>query len=247
MSDPNQRAADLKDVVGDLYPAIANTLCRRFFRENGWRPSGPPGSGKVSLLEEFVQDLVDRIQANPSCSPKPRSSSPSTKAAAFMIADLLSRSTSSATARAFRSRDLAFLHRRSRIARLYRSGVGPEVHRTQLASGKIWNRSRDNLPNPIQIEELNPWVPLNMPAIGDLFDMFNFPAGSGRPLTTTRQGFTRSKKQRRFGPWAKPALTSRVVYPPLRIASAAGSPQLDARAWKRHTSLFGVTLGHFVR
>jgi hypothetical protein len=30
------------------------------------------------------------------------------------------------------------------------------------------------------IEELNPWVPLNMPAIGDLFDMFDFPPGEGR-------------------------------------------------------------------
>jgi hypothetical protein len=27
---------------------------------------------------------------------------------------------------------------------------------------------------------LNPWVPLNMPAIGDLFDMFDFPPGEGR-------------------------------------------------------------------
>jgi len=34
-------------------------------------------------------------------------------------------------------------------------------------------RSRDNLPNPISIPD-NPYVPVNMPAIGDLFDMFRF-------------------------------------------------------------------------
>ena len=39
--------------------------------------------------------------------------------------------------------------------------------------GKISNRSRDNLPNPVMDRE-NPWVPVNMPAIGDLFDMFDF-------------------------------------------------------------------------
>ena len=34
-------------------------------------------------------------------------------------------------------------------------------------------RSRDNLPNPV-VASSNPYVPLNMPAIGDLFEMFDF-------------------------------------------------------------------------
>ena len=34
-------------------------------------------------------------------------------------------------------------------------------------------RSRDNLPNPDQDGE-NTYVPRNMPAIGDLFDLFDF-------------------------------------------------------------------------
>jgi phospholipase C len=34
-------------------------------------------------------------------------------------------------------------------------------------------RSRDNLPNPVARED-DPYVPLNSPAIGDLFDMFDF-------------------------------------------------------------------------
>jgi phospholipase C len=37
----------------------------------------------------------------------------------------------------------------------------------------ITNRSRDNLPNPIERED-NPYVPVNSPAIGDLFDLFDF-------------------------------------------------------------------------
>jgi len=35
-------------------------------------------------------------------------------------------------------------------------------------------RSRDNLPNPVMDEDDNRYVPRNMPAIGDLMDMFNF-------------------------------------------------------------------------
>ena len=34
-------------------------------------------------------------------------------------------------------------------------------------------RSRDNLPNP-KMNPSNPYVPTNMPAVGDLFDMFDF-------------------------------------------------------------------------
>ena len=39
--------------------------------------------------------------------------------------------------------------------------------------GPISKRSRDNLPNPVQ-NGPNPYAPTNSPAIGDLFDLFNF-------------------------------------------------------------------------
>jgi phospholipase C len=37
----------------------------------------------------------------------------------------------------------------------------------------ITSRSRDNFPNPIASNE-NPYVPVNSPAINDLFDFFDF-------------------------------------------------------------------------
>ena len=37
----------------------------------------------------------------------------------------------------------------------------------------LTTRSRDNLPNPVMAPG-NPYVPLNMPAVGDLFEMFDF-------------------------------------------------------------------------
>jgi len=37
----------------------------------------------------------------------------------------------------------------------------------------LTSRRRDNLPNPRNRDD-NPSVPTNMPAIGDLFDMFEF-------------------------------------------------------------------------
>jgi len=37
----------------------------------------------------------------------------------------------------------------------------------------LTGRSRDNLPNPV-MNGATPYVPANMPAVGDLFDMFDF-------------------------------------------------------------------------
>ena len=42
----------------------------------------------------------------------------------------------------------------------------------------ISNRSRDNFPNP-KVAKDNPYVPENTPAIGDLFDLFDFGRGNG--------------------------------------------------------------------
>ena len=36
----------------------------------------------------------------------------------------------------------------------------------------ITDRSRDNLPDPVMAG--NPYIPVNSPAIGDLFDLFDF-------------------------------------------------------------------------
>jgi len=40
----------------------------------------------------------------------------------------------------------------------------------------LTDRSRDNLPNPI-MSTSSPYIPTNIPAIGDLFDMFDFRHG----------------------------------------------------------------------
>jgi phospholipase C len=53
------------------------------------------------------------------------------------------------------------------------------VERNWKLDVKLTARSRDNLPNPVQGHDgdADDYVPRNMPAIGDLFDMFNFGRG----------------------------------------------------------------------
>jgi phospholipase C len=50
--------------------------------------------------------------------------------------------------------------------------------RANLHLQPLTTRSRDNLPNPVSAAN-NPYVPPNMPAIGDLFDMFDFDRDDG--------------------------------------------------------------------
>jgi phospholipase C len=52
------------------------------------------------------------------------------------------------------------------------------VERNWMLNTTLSGRSRDNLPNP-RFDDDNPYVPSNMPAIGDLFDLFNFGNGQG--------------------------------------------------------------------
>lgn len=50
----------------------------------------------------------------------------------------------------------------------------------------IWysrkSANRDNLPNPV-FDSGDPYVPQNMPAISDLFEMFNFQGGDAQAVT----------------------------------------------------------------
>jgi len=50
------------------------------------------------------------------------------------------------------------------------------VERNWMLGTTLSDRSRDNLPNPEQHGDQD-YVPRNMPAIGDLFDLFDFKKG----------------------------------------------------------------------
>jgi phospholipase C len=53
------------------------------------------------------------------------------------------------------------------------SSVVKFIERNWKLRGTLSERSRDNLPNPVQDSD-NSCVPRNMPAVGDLFDLFDF-------------------------------------------------------------------------
>ena len=87
---------------------------------------------------------------------------------------MCSRSTSSATARAFRSSSCRNIRTGGHVAHEYadHASIIKFIERNWGLS-TLSKRSRDNLPNP-KDRQNNPYVPTNGPAIGDLWSMFDF-------------------------------------------------------------------------
>jgi len=174
MGDPVQRAAHIKDAT-DFFAAVDNgTLPSVSYVKPDGLLDGHPASSKVDLLEGMVKKMVDHLKANPELF----------KDTALMI-------TMDEGGGYYDSgyiQPLDFFGDGPRIPLIIVSPFtrGGRINHTYTDHVSIlkfiernWRlkpltvRSRDNFPNPIS-EKDNPYVPLNSPAIGDLFDMFHF-------------------------------------------------------------------------
>jgi phospholipase C len=174
MTDDAIRTAHIVDTV-DLYSDIAKgTLpAVSFVKPSGW-VDGHPASSKFDLFEGFVKKIVDSVRSNGELW---------ATTAIFITVDEGGGYYDSGYIQ-----NLDFFGDGTRIPMIVVSPYSRGGHISHDYSdhvsilkfiehnwglGAISNRSRDNLPNPVTSED-NPYVPTNTPAIGDLFDLFNF-------------------------------------------------------------------------
>jgi phospholipase C len=174
MTNSAVRKAHLKDTV-DLYADIAaGTLPAVSYVKPSGLVDGHPASSKLDLFEGFVKKIVDEVQANPSLWKS---------TAIFVTFDEGGGYYDSGYVQ-----PLDFFGDGTRIPLLVVSPWTKAGHISHSYTDHVsvlkfiernWrlkpltDRSRDNLPNP-RHEEGNPYVPVNSPAIGDLFDLFSF-------------------------------------------------------------------------
>jgi len=174
MGDPVQRTTHIKDVI-DFFAAVSDgTLPAVSFVKPDGLLDGHPASSKVILLEGMLQKIINTLDRNPSLK---------AETALFITFDEGGGYYDSGFIQ-----PLDFFGDGPRIPFVvvspYSTG-GHVVHSyTDHASilkfiERNWGllpltgRSRDNLRNPTTSPN-NPYVPSNSPAIGDLFDMFDF-------------------------------------------------------------------------
>ncbi len=168
------RTEHIKDTV-DLYSDIQNgTLPAVSYVKPSGLVDGHPASSKLDLFEGFVMKIVDGVKANPKLWES---------TAIFVTFDEGGGYYDSGYVQ-----PVDFFGDGTRVPMIVVSAHTRAGHISHSYSDHVsilkfiernWDlkpitdRSRDNLPNP-QTEEWNPYVPMNSPAIGDLFDLFDF-------------------------------------------------------------------------
>jgi phospholipase C len=174
MGNPAQRAAHIKDATDFFDGLDAGHLLSVSYLKPDSFDDGHPASSKLDLLEAMIERVVDGLKAHPELFEE----------TAFII-------TFDEGGGYYDSGHfvpLDFFGDGPRIPMIIvsphtRGGHISHVYSDHASVVKFiernWHlkpltgRSRDNLPNPI-VDDDNPYIPLNKPAVGDLFDMFHF-------------------------------------------------------------------------
>ncbi len=174
MGDPAQRAAHIKDTVDLLADIQGNALPSVSFGKPDGLLDGHPSSSKIDLFEAYVQQVLDALEANPKLK---------AETAIFITWDEAGGYWDSGFIQ-----PIDYFGDGPRIPLLVLSpySTGGKVNHTygdhvsllkfierNWRLRPLTDRSRDNLPNP-KMRGDHPYVPANMPALSDLFDMFDF-------------------------------------------------------------------------
>jgi phospholipase C len=174
MSHPDQVAAHIQDTV-NLYSDIQNnTLPAVSVVKPSGYVDGHPASSKLDLFEGFTEKIIDMVQ-----------NSPEWKDTAIFITE----DEGGGYYDSGYVQPLDYFGDGTRIPLIVVSPYSTGGHISHEYAdhvsilkfiehnwkiGPVTNRSRDNFPNPVARPD-NPYVPVNGPAIGDLFSLFNFP------------------------------------------------------------------------
>jgi phospholipase C len=182
MTDPAQRAAHLADTA-NLYSEIAaGTIPAVSWVKPSGLTDGHPASSKLILFEAFTKKIIDALQANPALWKETVVMITFDEGGGYWDSGYV--------------QPVDFFGDGTRIPMIvvsphtkpgYISHTYTDHSSTIKFIERNWflppitNRSLDNLPNPISV--LNPYVPINSPAIGDMFDLFDFGEFGGRPVS----------------------------------------------------------------
>jgi phospholipase C len=174
MGDAAQRAAHIKDAT-DFFAAVDNgSLPAVSFVKPDALLDGHPASSKFDLFEGMVKKIMDHLTANPELF---------ASTVLFITVDEGGGYYDSGYIQ-----PLDFFGDGPRIPMIAVSPFSKGGHISHSYTDHVsilkfiernWDlnpltrRSRDNFPNP-RADEDNPYVPKNSPALGDLFDLFDF-------------------------------------------------------------------------
>ncbi len=174
MRDPKTRAAHLKDVqdllagiaAGDL-PAVS------YVKPDGWL-DGHPSTSKVDLFEAFARNIVARLEANPRLFAGTAVLLTFDEGGGYWDSGYIQPLDFFGDGPRIPLIVISPYSRGGRVVHSYTDHVSVlKFIERNWRLPPLTRRSRDRLPNPTT-DPGNAYVPTNSPAIGDLFDMFDF-------------------------------------------------------------------------
>lgn len=156
------------DLVQGTLPAVS------YVKPDGYL-DGHPGGGKWSLFEAFVSHVVALARSNPQQWANTAIFVTVDESGGYYDSGFIQWVDFFGTGPRIPLIAVSPFSTGGHVSHVYgeHSSFVKFIERNWKLSGALSDRSRDNLPNPVQ-DDQNPYVPKNMPAIGDLFDMFTF-------------------------------------------------------------------------
>jgi len=175
---PAMRADHMRDVI-DLFTDLNNgTLPAVSYVKPDGTMDGHPASSKFNLFEAFTKNVIDLAQGNKELWESTAIFVTVDEGGGYYDSGFIQPVDFFGTGPRIPIIAVSPFSRGGHVTHVYgehSSFVKFIEHNWHL--GKLSDRSRDNLPNP-RMDDNNPYVPVNMPAIGDLFDMFDFDHGN---------------------------------------------------------------------
>ena len=146
---------------------------------------GHPEDSKLNLFEAFLKNLLQRIDARPDVKASTAIFITFDEAGGYYDSGFIQPLDFFGDGPRVPFLVVSPYSRGGRVVQTYTDHVSilKFIERNWLL-GPLTDRSRDNLP-AVVLDPANSYVPANMPAIGDLFDMFDFSTEANPPGTPT--------------------------------------------------------------
>ena len=171
----------MRDVT-DLFTDLKNgTLPAVSYVKPDGTMDGHPASSKWTLFEAFAQNIIELAQSNPELWAETAIFVTVDEGGGMYDSGFIQPVDFFGTGPRIPMIAVSPFSKGGHISHVYNehSSFVKFVERNWKIQGVLSDRSRDNLPNPKQDGD-NVYVPRNMPAIGDLFDLFDFDGNHGQ-------------------------------------------------------------------
>jgi len=174
MGDPAQRAAHIKDATDFLDGLDHGQLPAVAFVKPDSILDGHPASSKNDLLEGMIENIMDKLLAHRELFEETAFFITFDEGGGYWDSGFFQPVDFFGDGPRIPLIAVSKFSRGGRVTHSYgdHASILKFIERN-WGLAPLTGRSRDNLPNPI-MTAANPYVPANMPAIGDLFDMFDF-------------------------------------------------------------------------